>query len=550
LEQKTSGRHLTSLRPFIFALSIGGNPSFSTQFTHMRSIILLFVSFVLIVPSYAQSLSPNFFDQVDRVLKKSVDKGVVEYNEIADNALFRQLIADIATVDLSGADDATQQAFYINAYNLLVIEQALANFPISSVMDVPNFFDQKKIQVAGKKMSLNQLEKETLFKLYPDPRYHFVLVCGALGCPPLTDFAYRPASLDAQLERQTQLALNDPYFIRVDEASQKIELSQIFNWYRADFGANQNEVLAYINRYRSQPIPEDFRVGYYTYDWTLNDRARPVIQASQDGDAPAAANAIRYVVSSTIPKGTFENKIFNNLYTQVTRNDAGDLSQRSTFFTTFITSLYGVSDRFNAGVEVRYRRVSNAGFPSPITGVFQGGDASTHREGISTIGPKIRWAPIPKWGNFSVQSALWFPVGNDLEGTANLPFFDWNGPTFWTQVFNDFTLGNRFSLFTEIDVLWEDIGNSENGAFNRVSTPVTVIGSFFPNPKTTLYALSGYSPYWTPNFDYFAQAGVGAKYQFTPKFELEALYTLFTNGFLQENNGRASTLNLGVRFNL
>ena len=103
-------------------------------------------------------------------------------------------------------------------------------------------------------------------------------------------------------------------------------------------------------------------------------------------------------------------------------------------------------------------------------------------------------------------------------------------------------------MFTEIDVLIEDIGTADD-AFNRVSTPATVILSYFPNPATTIYALNGLSPYWAPELDYFYQAGIGAKYQFSRKFEVEALYTYFTNSFLQDNNGRASTINLGVRIN-
>ncbi|MFK7934541.1 MAG: hypothetical protein AB8G22_13610, partial [Saprospiraceae bacterium] len=68
--------------------------------------------------------------------------------------------------------------------------------------------------------------------------------------------------------------------------------------------------------------------------------------------------------------------------------------------------------------------------------------------------------------------------------------------------------------------------------------------------KTTLYALGGFSPYWQSDFDYFAQAGLGAKYQFTPNVEIELLYTAFTNEFLQSINGDAATYNLGFRFNL
>ena len=199
------------------------------------------------------------------------------------------------------------------------------------------------------------------------------------------------------------------------------------------------------------------------------------------------------------------------------------------------------------GFDLRYRRVRNESLPSSALNVFSGGDANSLRTGVTTIGPKIRWAPFEELPNFSVQSAFWFPIGEDLEGTNELPFIDWNNATWWTQFFNDFTIGNNFSVFTEVDFLWEDIGNSEEGAFNRVSTPATVILSYFPNPKTTFYALGSYSPFWQENFDYFAQGGLGAKYQFTPNFEVELLYTAFTNDFLQDIGGAAATYNIGIR---
>jgi hypothetical protein len=339
-----------------------------------------------------------------------------------------------------------------------------------------------------------------------------------------------------------------PDFIRVDKAKQQVELSQIFEWYAHDFDDKKPSPLTFINTYRNTPIPADYRQSYYAYDWSLNGFSAPVKTSSID--PPTGNNSIRYVVSATIPKGRTETKIFNNLYTQATR-DGEELSDRSTFFTTFLTSLYGVSPRFNAGVEVRYRRVLNAPYPSSPFLVFGGqGEMSQMRSSISTIGPKIRWAPVPKWSNFSVQSALWLPLERELEGNASLPYIDWNGPSWWTQVFNDFSLGDNFSLFTEVDFLWEDIGRENEGAFNRISTPATVILSYFPHPQVTLYWLNGISPYWTPSLDYFAQSGLGAKYQLNRDLEFEALYTLFTNGYLQDNGGQAATINFGIRFNL
>ena len=214
--------------------------------------------------------------------------------------------------------------------------------------------------------------------------------------------------------------------------------------------------------------------------------------------------------------------------------------------------LYGLTNNFNIGYDSRYRFVSNhSASDSPLSVInFDLGGSPTTRQGLTGIGPKIRYAPFKNLPNFSIQSAYWFSTGDDLEGTSDRPFIDWNGDSWFTQVFNDFSLGESFSLFTEIDFFLEDIGPEDEGHLNRFSTPATVILSYFPNPKTTLYTLSGYSPFWQEDYDYFAQLGAGAKYQFTPQFELELLYTYFTNEFLQENNGRAATYNLGIRYNL
>jgi len=88
-----------------------------------------------------------------------------------------------------------------------------------------------------------------------------------------------------------------------------------------------------------------------------------------------------------------------------------------------------------------------------------------------------------------------------------------------------------------LDFLLEDIGSSSNGHANRFSTPATLIFSYNPNAKTTIYTLQGFSPFWQSSFDYFYQYGFGANYQFTPSLELELLATDFTNKFLAQTGG-------------
>ena len=94
----------------------------------------------------------------------------------------------------------------------------------------------------------------------------------------------------------------------------------------------------------------------------------------------------------------------------------------------------------------------------------------------------------------------------------------------------------------------EDIAVTGAG-YNRLSTPVTVIGSYFPHRRVSLYLLGNVSPYLNTDESWFVQGGAGAKYQFSSKFELEMLLSLFTNDYLLDNDGRASTFNLGFRVN-
>lgn len=256
-------------------------------------------------------------------------------------------------------------------------------------------------------------------------------------------------------------------------------------------------------------------------------------------------NDWRYIVSSTIPQKGVEAKLFNNLYTQQTGPGDGTLDARASYFTSFLSFLYGVNDRFNAGFDARFRGVRIDNLPSSPFELFSFEDGEHTRYGVTTIGPKVRIAPFTKLPKFSIQSAFWFPIGDQLTGTNNDPFIDWDGASWWTQFFNDFSIGNNFALFTEVDFFIEDLGKDRT---NRISTPVTGIFSYFPIEGGTLYVLGGYSPYWQENYDYFVQAGVGAKYQFNPQFEIELLYTYFTNGDLQFLEGKASTFNIGFRY--
>jgi len=499
-------------------------------------LFFLFLSFPFFIN--AQSTSDAWIDRFDGFLKKHVKDGRVDYKKVKDSPTLSGLYEALKNIKVSDAKTDENKAFYINAYNLLVIYAAAQEYPIGSVQEVSSFFDRKNYTIAGKNYSLNGLEKDFIFKKFPDPRLHFVLVCGAVDCPPITDFAYRADELDAQLDTQTKASLNNPNFIK--EENGKTGLSNIFKWYTNDFGGSTRKSIAYINQYRTKQIDPSGGTYFYDYDWQLNDVGNAAAGSSSGG----AANAYRYVVSAAIPKGQTELKVFNNLYSQKT-GDGNDFNNRSTFFTSSISALYGVNNRFNAGLEIRYRRTLNSGFPSSALDALGSLDGLDGRQGITGIGPRIRWAPVPKWSGFSLQSTFTIPIGDQLSGGNGKPFIEFDGPIFWTQFYYDKSIGSRYSIFLELDLLFEDLGKG-----NRFSTPATVIFSYFPTTKWTLYGLTGYSPLYQSPFDYFHQVGLGTKYQITRKFEVELLYTSFRNKFLNSVDGVANTFNMGIRFSL
>lgn len=237
----------------------------------MKNVLLsLLVFLVSLTWGFSQS-TDDFFSKTDAFLKTHVKNGLVDYKAIKENPAELNALVEMAKgISVSKDAAAEYQAFWINGYNILVIKSIVENYPLKSPLDVGGFFDESKCNIGGEDITLNDIENKLLRKNFPsEPRFHFVLVCGGLGCPPIIDEAYMPATLDAQLQKQTKLALNDPNFIQVN--NNKVKISQIFEWYKSDFTQNGQSPVDFINTYRIEKLPKNTKTSYYTYDWTLNE---------------------------------------------------------------------------------------------------------------------------------------------------------------------------------------------------------------------------------------------------------------------------------------
>jgi len=207
-----------------------------------------------------------------RILETYVDEGRVAYARLAEKGrgdLDRYLEA-VAKADLP-EDRSARIAFWVDAYNALVLRSVLETGRPRSVLDVDGFFDEREHRVAGREVTLDALEKDVLNPYARDPRTHFILVCGAVGCPILESEPYAGSDLEARMERATRRYLASGFGARVD--GNTLKLSKIFDWYAEDFGGPDGVVEFVRPRLPdalSEALPDEPEVRFLDYNWTLN----------------------------------------------------------------------------------------------------------------------------------------------------------------------------------------------------------------------------------------------------------------------------------------
>ncbi len=230
---------------------------------------LFILALIISGSTFSQDVN-TFFNKADDFFKSYVSNGKVAYAKLHKNQKpLNDILALAETISISESDANNYQAFWINAYNLSVIKGIIDNYPTKSPLDNSGFFDKTTYSLGGKQITLNDIEHKLLRAKFNDARFHFVLVCGAVGCPPLINTAYLPSTLNKQLDQQTRIALNGT-FLKVNTKKKRVQGSEILKWYKEDFTMNGASEIDFINKYRKDKIPNNYKLSYFPYDWKLN----------------------------------------------------------------------------------------------------------------------------------------------------------------------------------------------------------------------------------------------------------------------------------------
>jgi hypothetical protein len=222
----------------------------------------------------AQAADPPWFDAWEEVLRARVDaQGRVDFAGIAAApGPLSAIVAEIGSARSEGATREAVLAWRINAYNALAMLGIVRRGIPDSLGLVGRyaFFVNTTVRVAGRDTSLKSFEDDVIRPM-GEERIHFALNCMVRGCPRLPREAFRAARLEAQLAAAAREFCESGYHVRPDPGRQVVFVSQIFQFFTGDFvPAKAPTILAYINRWRRQPVPESWTLRYFEYDWSIN----------------------------------------------------------------------------------------------------------------------------------------------------------------------------------------------------------------------------------------------------------------------------------------
>ena len=195
--------------------------------------------------------------------------GVVNYKGLKkDWAILRTYIKSLEKHLPSEASNKEEKiAYWMNAYNAMTIDLILRNFPIKSIKDIKDPWDQRLWKLKDKWYNLNEIEHKILRKM-GDARIHFGINCASFSCPPLLNKAFTANEVDNQLEALAINFVNDSK--RNNISADHIEISKIFTWFGKDF-KTEGTLIDFLNKYATTKINPKAKKKFKTYNWALNN---------------------------------------------------------------------------------------------------------------------------------------------------------------------------------------------------------------------------------------------------------------------------------------
>lgn len=219
------------------------------------------------------------------------DGRAVEYKKAKASEVFRDFLVlakSLKYISLDLMKGHERKAFFINVYNCLIIHAIIVGMidKDSGTLARLKMYASASYNICGLIFSLNDIENGILrcnrrsavpFTSEPftdsfdprlkyvvdcDPRIHFALNCGALGCPPIAAYSADERVLDAELTRATEGFLEQS--VDLDAKTGIATLSMLFSWYKEDFGGSDVAIFDWVCK--NAPLKLENRISKFKED--------------------------------------------------------------------------------------------------------------------------------------------------------------------------------------------------------------------------------------------------------------------------------------------
>jgi hypothetical protein len=245
---------------------------------------------------------PQFHRPFDQLLDVNVRDGLVYYRALrGERGRLDRYVAslNVPAATYQGWSREDKIAFWLNGYNAIVLQTVINNYPIrgkssqypqGSIRQIPGAFETLKHRLAGRSLTLDEIEK-TVLPEFDDPRLYLALGRGAVGSGRLRSEAYLGSRIAAQLGEVQSQFTSDRSMLRIDRLTGKMTVTPIISWREAAFvkaydkGAQgpfaqrspiERAVLAFITphllRIERELVEKNaFQMSFHELDWRLND---------------------------------------------------------------------------------------------------------------------------------------------------------------------------------------------------------------------------------------------------------------------------------------
>ena len=201
-----------------------------------------------------------------------------------DFAKLASYLASLQSLDPRDYSRAEQKAYWINFYNALTVQVVADAYPVKSIKDIGESllgslgifggpWDDVHAKVAGRDLTLNNIEHGILRPIWRDNRIHYAVNCASYGCPNLCPTAFTADNTEELLDAGARAYVNHPRGVEFMD-DDFIVISSIYKWYAADFGGTEKSVIEHLVKYADKALATRLRkfAGSvdYEYDWSLN----------------------------------------------------------------------------------------------------------------------------------------------------------------------------------------------------------------------------------------------------------------------------------------